>query len=61
MSADRFVPEPERYEFSESPAYTFELNRRDFLRVGGAGILICLATQGLAGQETAPGPRMTST
>ena len=58
MSTERFVPEPERYEFSESPAYTFELNRRDFLRFGSAGILICLAVQGVTAQETAPGPRM---
>src|SRR5687767_7955522 len=53
-----FVPEPERYEFTESPAYTFALNRRDFLRFGGAGILVCIAAPAL-GQETAQGPRMT--
>jgi nicotinate dehydrogenase subunit B len=56
--SEPFVPEPERYEFRESPAYAFELNRRDFLRVGGAGILVCLAAPTL-GQETAQGPRMT--
>jgi isoquinoline 1-oxidoreductase len=56
--SEPFVPEPERYELGESPAYTFELNRRDFLRFGGAGILVCLAAPALA-QETAPGPRMT--
>lgn len=50
--------EPERYELQERLPYTFELNRREFLRAGGAGILICLAARGLA-QETAPGPRMT--
>jgi isoquinoline 1-oxidoreductase len=53
-----FVPEPERYELHESPAYTFDLNRRDFLRVGGAGILVCIAAQAIGAQETAPGPRM---
>ena len=56
--SEPFVPEPERYEFNESPAYAFELNRRDFLRFGGAGILVCLAAPAL-GQETAQGPRMT--
>ena len=56
--SERFIPEPERYEFRESPAYTFELNRRDFLRFGGAGILICIAAPAFA-QETAQGPRMT--
>jgi isoquinoline 1-oxidoreductase len=54
-----FIPEPERYEFTEAPSYSFEINRRDFLRAGGAGILICLAAQSLAAQETAQGPRMT--
>jgi nicotinate dehydrogenase subunit B len=57
--SDPFIPEPERYEFIEAPAYTFELNRREFLRFGGAGILICIAAQNLAAQETAAGPRMT--
>jgi isoquinoline 1-oxidoreductase len=56
--SDPFVAEPERYEFTEPPAYTFALNRRDFLRFGGAGILVCLAAPALA-QETAQGARMT--
>src|SRR5688500_4235630 len=57
--SEPFIPEPERYEFAEGPSYTFDLNRRDFLRFGGAGILICLATQAIGAQETAQGPRMT--
>jgi isoquinoline 1-oxidoreductase len=56
--SDLFVPEPERYEFRESPAYTFELTRRDFLRFGGAGIFVCIVAP-VASQETAQGPRMT--
>jgi nicotinate dehydrogenase subunit B len=56
--SEPFVPEPERYEFTESPAYTFALNRRDFLRFGGAGILVCIAAPALS-QETAQGPRVT--
>ena len=54
-----FTPEPERYEFTERSAYTFELNRRDFLRSGAAGIFVCLAVDTIHGQETAQGPRMT--
>jgi nicotinate dehydrogenase subunit B len=54
-----FVPEPERYEFQEGPAYTFEVNRREFFKFGGAGILICIAAGTLGAQETAQGPRMT--
>jgi nicotinate dehydrogenase subunit B len=35
--------EPERYEFHEGPAYEFELDRRDFLKSLGGGILVlCL-------------------
>jgi isoquinoline 1-oxidoreductase len=56
--SDPFVPEPERYEFREAPTYRFEVNRRDFFRYGGAGILVCLVAPALA-QETAQGPRMT--
>jgi isoquinoline 1-oxidoreductase len=57
--SDQFIPEPERYEFNEGPAYTFDVNRRDFLRLGGLGILVCIAAQSVEAQETAQGPRMT--
>jgi isoquinoline 1-oxidoreductase len=32
--------EPERYELREGPAHVFEVNRREFLEVAGAGLLI---------------------
>jgi nicotinate dehydrogenase subunit B len=32
--------EPERYEFFEGPAYRFELDRRDFLKAMGGGLLV---------------------
>jgi CO/xanthine dehydrogenase Mo-binding subunit len=35
--------EPERYELSEPPRYNFELGRRGFLGVAGAGLLISVA------------------
>lgn len=35
----------ERYEMSEGPSYVFEVDRRDFLKVVGGGILVLLATQ----------------
>ena len=54
-----FVPEPERYELSERPGYTFDVNRRDFIRLGGLGILVCIAARPADAQETAQGPRMT--
>lgn len=43
MSGPRLVPpgiEPERYEFCASPAYRFEMERRDFFRLMGSGLLI---------------------
>ena len=41
-------PEPERYELSEPPKYHFELNRREFVQVLGAGILVSVAAPGWA-------------
>jgi len=36
-------PEPERYELHEGPFYHFEISRREFVQVLGAGILISVA------------------
>jgi nicotinate dehydrogenase subunit B len=33
--------EPERYEFFESPRYRFQVDRRDFFKILGAGIVVC--------------------
>jgi isoquinoline 1-oxidoreductase len=57
MSASRehFVPEPERFEFSARPLHKFELARRDFFQLLGAGIAIFATTKNLlAAQETPP-------
>jgi nicotinate dehydrogenase subunit B len=54
-SSVRFVPEPERYEFSAGPMHHFELARRDFFKFLGAGIAVfAVAKDSLARQETAP-------
>ena len=54
-SSVRFVPEPERYEFSAGPTHHFELARRDFFKFLGAGIAVfAVAKDSLARQETAP-------
>jgi CO/xanthine dehydrogenase Mo-binding subunit len=51
----KFVPEPERYEFSAGPMHHFELARRDFFKFLGAGIAVFAAAKdSLAKQETAP-------
>src|SRR4029077_16820822 len=57
-STQRFVPEPERYEFHAAPIHHFELARRDFFKLIGAGIAVfAVAKDSYATQETAPGPR----
>src|SRR5712664_3010944 len=56
--AQKFVPEPERYEFRATPIHHFELDRRDFFKLLGAGIAVfAIAKNSSAMQETAPGPR----
>lgn len=50
---EQFVLEPERYELTASPSYHFELDRREFFRVMGAGVAVFLVCQGeLAAQES---------
>jgi CO/xanthine dehydrogenase Mo-binding subunit len=57
-SAEKFVPEPERYEFRAGPLHAFELARRDFCRLLGAGIVIfVVAGKAEALQETGGGRR----
>lgn len=50
--------EPERYELSAPPAYRFDVDRRDFFRFLGAGMLVvCAAREALAQQESGGGQR----
>jgi isoquinoline 1-oxidoreductase len=37
------LAEPERYELYAEPRYQFELDRRDFFKILGAGIVVCFA------------------
>lgn len=58
----RFEVEPERYEFAEPPRYRFEIDRRAFIQVVGAGILITFLPGGTAlAQRAAGGGRAAST
>ncbi len=57
-ATDKFVIEPERYEFHAAPIHQFELARRDFFKILGAGIAVfAIAKDAIAAQETAPGHR----
>jgi isoquinoline 1-oxidoreductase len=47
--------EPERYEFYEAPRYHFELDRRDFCRLVGGGILVCLVLGKATAQQRGRG------
>jgi isoquinoline 1-oxidoreductase len=50
--------EPERYELAAGPAYHFELQRRDFFKALGGGVLIIFALKGaMAQQESGGGQR----
>src|SRR5579871_467021 len=50
--------ELERYELKEGPAYRFELERREFLKTLGGGMLFLLLVDGLApAQESGGGMR----
>jgi nicotinate dehydrogenase subunit B len=50
--------EPERYEFTAVSFHQFELARRDFFKILGAGIAVfAIAKDAPASQETAPGHR----
>ncbi|HEX6464401.1 MAG TPA: molybdopterin cofactor-binding domain-containing protein, partial [Vicinamibacterales bacterium] len=43
---------PERYELSEPRRYVFELERRDFIRLFGAGIVVAVAATDVLAQES---------
>jgi isoquinoline 1-oxidoreductase len=56
MSAERkdIVLEPERYEFSSGSIHHFDLARREFFKILGAGIAVFAVTKNTQAQETAP-------
>jgi CO/xanthine dehydrogenase Mo-binding subunit len=51
---EQFVPEPERYEISSGPIHHFELARRDFFKLLGAGIAVFAFAKNSQAQETTP-------
>jgi nicotinate dehydrogenase subunit B len=44
--------EPERYELSEARRYLFEVDRRDFIRLFGGGLLVVVAASDALAQES---------
>jgi len=54
----RFAAEPERFEFGAAPLHKFDLARREFFKLCGAGIAVfVVAKDAFAAQETPPGSR----
>src|SRR5919204_3205082 len=47
-----FDSEEQQHAAIQRLAYAFELQRRDFLKVLGGGVLVCLAVKNAAGQES---------
>jgi CO/xanthine dehydrogenase Mo-binding subunit len=48
---EQIVIEPERYELAESPAYHFEIDRRDFIKVLGCGVAVFLVLRDSAAAQ----------
>jgi CO/xanthine dehydrogenase Mo-binding subunit len=55
MSGEQYGVEPERYEWSESRRYLFEIERRDFIRLFGGGLLVVVAASDVLAQESGRG------
>jgi isoquinoline 1-oxidoreductase len=51
---DNFLLEPERYELGSGPLHHFDLARREFFKILGAGIAIFAIVNKSQAQETAP-------
>lgn len=49
--------EPERYELSAAPIYRFDLDRREFFKLFGAGIVVLLFVEAALAQESGGGGR----
>jgi isoquinoline 1-oxidoreductase len=53
--------EPERYELSEPRRYTFELERREFMRLFGGGLAVLVAATDLLAQQESGRPQGRNT
>ena len=51
VTPDVLDSEPERYELREPPRYHFELDRRDFVKALGGGIVVCLVARSADAQQ----------
>ncbi|HWP45333.1 MAG TPA: molybdopterin cofactor-binding domain-containing protein [Blastocatellia bacterium] len=56
-AAPETLIEPERYELNDSPAYSFEVGRRDFFKLFGGGVFVLLALKDTALPQESGGGR----
>ncbi|HEY2942151.1 MAG TPA: molybdopterin cofactor-binding domain-containing protein [Vicinamibacteria bacterium] len=49
---DRFALEPERYELAAGPAYRFDVDRREFVKLLGGGLVVLVAAAAAPAQES---------
>jgi CO/xanthine dehydrogenase Mo-binding subunit len=56
-SKSNLLIEPERYEFAAQPIHRFDLQRRDFFKLLGAGIAVFSVAKGAAGGQESGGAR----
>jgi isoquinoline 1-oxidoreductase len=49
------LSEPERYELYEEPRYQFDLDRRDFFKAVGGGVVVCLIVGEALAQQSGRG------
>jgi isoquinoline 1-oxidoreductase len=54
LSSQKLPLEPERYEFTSGPIHHFDLARREFFKLLGAGIAVFAVTKTATAQETPP-------
>jgi isoquinoline 1-oxidoreductase len=51
------ILEPERYELQAAPPYRFDLDRREFFKVLGCGVVVLFLVDTVLGQESGGGGR----
>jgi isoquinoline 1-oxidoreductase len=51
-SGDRLTLEPERYELAAGPAYRFDVDRREFVKLLGGGLVVIVAAAAAPAQES---------
>jgi CO/xanthine dehydrogenase Mo-binding subunit len=61
MSGAELPIEPERYELAEPRRYSFDLDRRDFMRAFGTGLVVVATLPRLAAQESGRGQTLGET